>query len=602
MKPFRIALAQINSTVGDLSGNVRKICANIKEARKIGADLVAFPEMAIPGYPPEDLLLRPHFVTDNLKALDEVRLHAKGITVVVGFVDRKDDIYNAAAILHEKAIAGIYHKVYLPNYGVFDEERYFQRGHRSPTFVIEGIKIGINICEDIWYPEGPSVAQALGGGAEVIINISASPYHAGKGEYRETMVATRAKDNTVILAYVNMVGGQDELVFDGHSLIFDQQGDLLLRGAQFQEELITADLNVEGVLRARLHDPRRRKEQRHFLEREPGSVEADQEPPLGTIVELIEISGKSRRQAKSRPGSKKSRGRILQNLRPPLSPIEEIYQALTLGVSDYTRKNGFSNAVVGLSGGIDSALTISIAADALGKENVVGVFMPSNYTSTESKEDMLALVKNLQIRQITLPIWDIFGAYLKTLAAEFGGRSVDETEENIQARIRGNLLMALSNKFGWLVLTTGNKSEMSVGYATLYGDMAGGFSVLKDVPKTLVYELAHYRNSREKKEIIPRRVFDRPPTAELKPGQTDQDTLPSYAVLDPILQAYVEEDKTFEEIMAMGYTRSIVEKVIRMVDCSEYKRRQSPPGIKITPRALGKDRRMPITNHYKQTS
>ena len=602
MKLLRIALAQINSTVGDLSGNLRKICSTIKEAKKLGADLVAFPEMAIPGYPPEDLLLRPRFISDNLKALEEVRDHARGITVVVGFVDRQDDIYNAAAVLHERALAGTYHKIYLPNYGVFDEDRYFQRGWRIPIFVVAGVKVGINICEDIWYPEGPTVAQALGGGAEVIINISSSPYHAGKGQYREKMFSTRAKDNTVILAYLNMVGGQDELVFDGYSLIFDQQGELLVRGSQFREELITADLNIDAVLRARLHDPRRRKEKLQFLEKRLASGSGNQERSTRETIEVIEISGTPHLPVRSGQTGRRGRALLTQSLRPPLPPLEEIYQALTLGVRDYLRKNGFSRAVVGLSGGIDSALTIRIAVDALGKENVVGVFMPSHYTSVESQEDVQALVKNLQIELITIPIWDVFQLYLKMLSSEFKGRSTDATEENLQARIRGNLLMALSNKFGWLVLTTGNKSEMSVGYATLYGDMAGGFAVIKDVAKTLVYELARHRNSRDRKAIIPRRVFDRAPTAELKPGQTDQDTLPPYEILDPILQAYVEEDKTFEEIVAMGYARSVVEKVMGMVDRSEYKRRQSPLGIKITPRALGKDRRMPVTNRYKGIS
>ena len=594
MKLFRIALAQMNSTVGDLKGNLRKIGHTINAAKRQGADLVAFPEMAIPGYPPEDLLLRPRFITDNLKALEEVKAHAVGITVVVGFVDRQDDIYNAAAVLHGGAIAGVYHKIYLPNYGVFDEERYFQRGHRSPVFVVEGVKVGINICEDIWYPEGPTVAQALGGGAEVIMNISASPYHAGKGQYREKMFATRAKDNTVIVAYLNMIGGQDELVFDGHSLIFDQEGGLLVRGSQFEEELILADLHIDEVLRARLHDPRRRKDRFLFLQKK-----SDQPGSAQEAIPLIEVSSASRTAQSSQRRIKKS-PLLTSGLKHPLDPLEEVYQALTLGVRDYTKKNGFSKATIGLSGGIDSALTACIAVDALGQENVVGVFMPSQYTSSESQEDVQVLSKNLQIELITMPIWDIFQSYLKLLVSEFKGKPADVTEENLQARIRGNFLMALSNKFGWLVLTTGNKSEMSVGYATLYGDMAGGFAVIKDVPKTLVYELARHRNAQDRRAVIPARIFERPPTAELKPNQTDQDTLPPYDVLDPILHAYVEEDKTFEEIVAMGYGRSVVEKVMDWVDHSEYKRRQSPPGIKITPRALGKDRRMPVTHRYKE--
>lgn len=597
MKRFRIALAQINSTVGDLDGNVRKISQSIKEARKREADLVAFPEMAIPGYPPEDLLLRPGFIDDNLKALDEVRRQARGISVVVGYVDRQDDIYNAAAVLHEAAVAGVYHKIYLPNYGVFDEERYFQRGRRYPVFVVQGVKIGINICEDIWYPEGPTVIQALGGGAEVIVNISASPYHAGKGGYREKMFATRAKDNTVILAYVNLVGGQDELVFDGYSLIFNQQGELLIRGKQFEEDLIVADLNLDEVLRGRLHDPRRRKERLTLLEKWTVSDNNSREPTGQGIIQLVEVSRTPRRPLASKPRAIKRQASEV--LRLPLPPLEEIYQALTLGVRDYVSKNGFSRVTVGLSGGIDSALTATLAADALGEKSVVGVFMPSPYTSTVSREDVQELAHNLRIELLTIPIEDIFQIYLKMLEPEFKGLPRDVTEENLQARIRGMLLMALSNKFGWLVLATGNKSEMSVGYATLYGDMAGGFAVIKDVPKTLVYELARHRNARDRKPVIPNRIFERPPTAELKPNQTDQDTLPPYEILDPILQAYVEEDKTLEEIAAMGYDRSTIVKVMKMVDRSEYKRRQSPMGIKITPRALGKDRRMPVTNRYR---
>lgn len=589
MKTLRIALAQINTTVGDLEGNCKKICRTVQEARKKGAELVAFPEMAVTGYPPEDLLLRPQFVRDNLAVLDEVKKHAKGIVVVIGFVDRRDDIFNAAAVLQEGTVAGVYHKVFLPNYGVFDEERYFQRGDEAPVYVLDGIRVGVNICEDIWYPEGPTLAQALGGDAEVILNISASPYHFGKGEFREKMFATRANDNTVVLACVNLVGGQDELVFDGHSLIFDQAGRLLVRGSQFREELIVADLPVEEVHRARLHDPRRRKEKLAFMrKRLPSVIEK---------VPVIELTSprKSHRLSKSKIRAVK----FAASPRPCLEPLEEVYSALVLGLHDYVRKNGFGKAVIGLSGGIDSALTAVIAVDALGRENVRGVFMPSQYTSTESREDVQSLVKNLAIQWMTLPIWGIFQTYLKLLASEFKDLPPNETEENLQARIRGNLLMALSNKFGWLVLTTGNKSEMSVGYATLYGDMAGGFAVIKDVPKTLVYQLAQYRNEREKRMVIPKRVFERPPSAELKPGQTDQDTLPSYGALDPILQAYVEEDQTLEEIRLLGFDRPTIRRVMQLVDRSEYKRRQAPPGIKITPRALGKDRRMPMTSRYK---
>lgn len=573
MRTLRIALVQMNSTVGDLSGNVRKISEGIEKAKANKADLVAFPELAIAGYPPEDLLLKPQFIQDNLNALDTVIKNSTGIMAVVGFVHRDEDIYNAAAVIHDGRLGFIYHKCYLPNYGVFDENRYFQAGKETPVFTLNGITIGVNVCEDIWYPEGPTYAQALGGGAEVIVNINASPYHAGKGRFREEMLATRAKDNTVLIAYVNMVGGQDELVFDGASLIFNEHGELLARGKQFEEDFIVMDLSVDSVFRARLHDPRRRKEKR------------EHEFPEIKTWSFGEKKFGSKKRTLSAPIVKR------------LSRHGEIYQALSLGLSDYVHKNGFKTGVIGLSGGIDSALTAVIAVDALGKENVIGVFMPSRYTSRESVEDVEALAENLGIRLITLSIEPPFKSYLSLLSGAFEKREVDITEENLQSRIRGNIMMALSNKFGWLVLTTGNKSEMSVGYATLYGDMAGGFAVIKDIWKTLVYELAGARN--KKGNPIPPRVFTRPPTAELRPDQTDQDSLPPYDVLDSILQAYVEEDKSFDEIVAIGFDQAVVSKVITLVDSSEFKRRQAPVGIKITPRALGKDRRMPITNRYR---
>jgi NAD+ synthase (glutamine-hydrolysing) len=573
MRTLRIALVQMNSTVGDLSGNVRKISEAIEKARDHKADLVAFPELAITGYPPEDLLLKPQFIQDNLKALDHVIKKSIGITTVVGFVHRDEDIYNAAAVIHDGQLKFIYHKCYLPNYGVFDENRYFQAGKAVPVFELNGISIGVNICEDIWYPEGPTYAQALGGGAEVIVNINASPYHAGKGRFREEMLATRAKDNTVLIAYVNQVGGQDELIFDGASLVFNEHGELLARGKQFREDLVLMDLSVDSVFRARLHDPRRRKEK---LERD--------------FPEIKKWTFGDRKL-----GNKKKT--LVSSIVKRLSRHDEIYQALSVGLSDYVHKNGFKKGVIGLSGGIDSALTAVIAVDALGRDNIIGVFMPSRYTSQESVEDVEALVKKLGIRLITLSIEPPFQSYLSLLSGEFADLGVDITEENLQSRIRGNIMMALSNKFGWLVLTTGNKSEMSVGYATLYGDMAGGFAVIKDIWKMLVYDLARSRNKKDK--VIPARVFSRPPTAELRADQTDQDSLPSYQVLDSILQAYVEEDRSFDEIVAMGYDQEVVSKVIGLVDSSEFKRRQAPVGIKITPRALGKDRRMPITNRYR---
>jgi NAD+ synthase (glutamine-hydrolysing) len=564
----------MNSTVGDLAGNVQKISEAIEKARASQVDLIAFPELAIPGYPPEDLLLMPQFIEENLQALEKVAKRCKGLTAIVGFVDRQEDIYNAAAVIHDGAVRSVYHKCYLPNYGVFDENRYFQAGREALVFTLNDVTLGVNTCEDIWYPEGPTYAQALGGGAEVIININASPYQAGKGLFREEMIATRARDNAVIIAYVNLVGGQDELVFDGGSFVTNERGELLARAKQFRESLMMVDLSADSVFRARLHDPRRRKEK---LER--------------TFPEVQKVLlGNTEWKGKRRP--------LSPSLEDRLPRLDEMYSALTLGLADYVHKNGFKKGVIGLSGGIDSALTATIAVDALGRENVIGVFMPSRYTSQESREDVAVLARNLGIRLITLSIESPFQSYLALLSEEFKNSPADITEENLQSRIRGNLMMAFSNKFGWLVLTTGNKSELSVGYATLYGDMAGGFGVIKDVWKTLVYELAVERNKKGK-PVIPERVFTRPPTAELRPNQTDQDSLPPYEILDPILKAYVEEDKSYDEIVAMGFDPTIIAKVIAMVDLSEFKRRQAPPGIKLTPRALGKDRRMPITNRYR---
>ncbi len=578
MRSLRIALAQINPTVGDLDGNVSKIIDYIKRAKKAGSDLVAFPELSITGYPPEDLLLKTQFIEDNFEALKRVQKNVGDITAIVGFVDRKDDIYNAAAVIYNKKLIDIYHKMYLPNYGVFDEFRYFQAGTRCPIYMIGNTWIGINICEDIWYPEGPARLQALAG-AEVIININASPYHIGKGKFREDMLSTRASDNIMIVAYLNTVGGQDELVFDGHSIIIDQNGAVITRGKQFEEDLIVVDLDLEGIMMGRLHAPRRRQE---AIKLEKGAVEK-------III----------------PADKKSKKLTKPHLLSPsagytvLEPLEEVYRALVLGTSDYVHKNGFKGVVIGLSGGIDSALVTSIAVDALGKENVKGLFMPSPYTSRESREDAFALAGNLGIKVSEVPINSIFQSYLDSLKKDFQNLSSDTTEENLQARIRGNILMAFSNKFGWLVLTTGNKSEMSVGYATLYGDMAGGFAVIKDVPKIMVYELCKWKNDKESTIVIPERMFSKEPTAELKPDQKDTDTLPPYQVLDPILKAYIEDDKSFEEILSLGCEPECAQKVIRMIDKSEYKRRQAPPGIKITQKAFGRDRRFPITNRYR---
>jgi len=574
---MRIALAQINPTVGDLEGNVSKIIDYLQRAKRLDADLIAFPELAVTGYPPEDLLLKSQFIDDNLQALKRIQESVSDITAIVGFVDRKNDIYNAAALMHNKEIIDVYHKMYLPNYGVFDEYRYFQAGVRYPIYRIGDAWIGINICEDIWYPEGPARIQSLAG-AEVILNINASPYHIGKGRLREEMLSTRAFDNIVILAYLNTVGGQDELVFDGHSLILDQDGNVIIRGKQFEEDLIIADLNLEGIMMKRLHTPRRRQE---VMNLEKGTVEK-------ITVSRKKLSHKEKRL----PVRPKSGYRTFDTM-------EEVYTALILGTSDYVKKNGFKGVVIGLSGGIDSSLVASIAADALNAQNVNGLFMPSPYTSKGSREDAYALADNLGIKVRDVPIDTIMKSYRDALTKDFSGKPSDVTEENLQARIRGNILMAFSNKFKWLVLTTGNKSEMSVGYATLYGDMAGGFAVVKDVPKTMVYQLCRWKNDHTGRVIIPERMFTKEPTAELRPGQKDSDTLPPYSVLDPILKAYIEEDRTFEEILSFGYDVEGSRKVIRMIDSSEYKRRQSPPGIKITQKAFGRDRRFPITNRYR---
>lgn len=576
---FRIALAQINSTVGDFSGNFEKIAEAIQAAKMADVDLIAFPEMAVTGYPPEDLLLKPAFIADNLKVLQDVIELGRGVTIVLGFVDqdkalndsaREDILYNAAAVIHDGRLEGIYHKSCLPNYGVFDENRYFKAGHTFPVFTRGGIKIGINICEDIWHKSGPTEAQAFGGGAQLIVNINASPYHIGKGRLREEMLSRRARAYGVGIAYVNIVGGQDELVFDGGSLVMDAKGELLARAARFKADLLTMDLSGEMLSQAG-----------------PGRLKK----PEPDISQLTTWAFSDREKRKMR---KVAVATIAKNDAPDM----EIYKALVLGLSDYMGKNRFQKGVIAISGGIDSALTAAIAVDALGKENVMGVFMPSRYTSPESAEDAAQLAKNLGIPLMTFSIEAPFSSFLELLSSAFEGRSEDITEENLQSRIRGNIMMALSNKFGWLVLTTGNKSEMSVGYATLYGDMAGGFAVIKDLWKTAVYRLSEMRNQLE--AVIPRRIIERPPTAELRHEQCDQDHLPPYAVLDAILQAYVEDHKNRQDIEAMGYESSTVSKVIKLVDSSEFKRRQAPVGIKITARALGKDRRMPITNRYRR--
>jgi NAD+ synthase (glutamine-hydrolysing) len=574
VRQLRIGLAQINLTVGDLEGNTRRVLAEIARASSLGVDLLAFPELALTGYPPEDLLFKPAFIEANLRALDDVTRAALGLTVVVGFVDRRDDIMNAAAVIHDGRLAGVYHKQYLPNYGVFDEDRYFQAGGETPVFELggRGAIFAVNVCEDIWYSTGPTSAQTLAG-AELVVSINSSPYHAGKVQYRERMLATRAADHVACLAFVNLVGGQDELVFDGQSMVFDERGERLALGRAFEEDLVLVDLDLDAVFRARLLDSRRRKEKRSVTE------------PVRRVLLPA----------------------LAERVRPPLpartvealEPQAEVYAALVVGTRDYVRKNGFQRVVVGLSGGIDSALTAAIAVDALGREGVVGVSMPSPFSSAGTRADARLVARNLGIEFLTLPVTPAYRAFRRILAAPFKGLKEDVAEENIQARVRGTLLMALSNKFGWLVLTTGNKSEMGVGYCTLYGDMAGGFAVIKDVPKTMVYALSRHRNRQGRQAVIPESVLARAPSAELRLNQTDQDSLPPYEVLDPILQAYVEEDRSLADIVALGFDEPTVRRVVAMVDQNEYKRRQAPPGVKITPRAFGRDWRLPIVNRFR---
>ncbi len=591
MRQLRLALAQINPTVGDLDGNFQQVASSIERARTQGVDVLAFPEMVIPGYMPEDLLLKPSFIERSIERTRALAALTRGMTVVVGTVERDIDLYNAAAVLHDGQWIGSYRKRYLPNYGVFDENRYFMPDKKSPVFARDGTVIGVSICEDIWYPGGPVEEQVIRGGAEVILNLSASPYHAGKAQARRRMLCTRAADNLAVVCYVNLVGGQDEIVFDGASLILDEQGQVLAEGEMFEEDFVVADVDLDAVFNARLHDPRLRKERALDGGEPTPRFELSPGPPRneGTASE----AGGTATAVATRPV-------LERRLAPPVRELPaEIYDALVLGTRDYVRKNGFESVVLGLSGGVDSALCASIACDAVGPAHVVGVSMPSPYTSGASREDAESLARALGMRYYLLPIREVFDAYRRSLEAPFSGREPDITEENLQARIRGNYLMALSNKFGWLVLTTGNKSELSVGYSTLYGDMAGGFAVLKDVYKTMIYQLAMHRNRRAGTPPIPERTLSRPPSAELKPDQTDQDTLPPYDVLDPILRFYVEEDRSTSEIAELGYDEALVRRVIAMVDRSEYKRRQSPPGIKITPRALGKDRRLPITNRWQ---
>ncbi len=575
--PLRVALAQMNATVGDLTGNSALIARQAATARDEGAALVVFPELALTGYPPEDLLLKTAFLEEAGAALEDLAGQTRGIVALVGFPERAEDVYNSAAVLADGEVAAVYRKMYLPNYGVFDEQRYFQSGAEAAIFELNGIPIGLSICEDIWEPGPPAMTEALAG-AQVIVNLSASPYRAGYGRARERMLVQRAVDYLAAVVFVNTVGGQDELVFDGHSLAIDQDGRVLARCPQFEESLTFCTIDPREVSAARLRDTRHRVNVRRQRRATPMA-----EPP---VVHVAALEAPSR--GKTVGGS----------LAPLLEPEAEVYAALRTGLADYVDKNGFDRVVIALSGGIDSALVAMVAADALGAERVSCVSMPSPYSSEGTRSDARAIAVNLGCQFTEISIQETMSAYDDMLAEAFAGREPDIAEENVQARIRGNVVMALSNKFGWLVLTTGNKSEMSVGYATLYGDMAGGFAVLKDVYKGWVYRLVRWRNAEAGRELVPASVLDRPPSAELRAEQTDQDSLPEYDVLDAILQGYVEEDHDAVELVRRGLPADDVERVIRMVDRAEYKRRQAPPGIKISTKAFGRDRRLPITNRY----
>ena len=575
---FRLALAQMNPTVGDIKGNTAKIMQYLEQARESQADLVAFPELAITGYPPEDLLFKTSFLRDNVAAMERVVAASQGIAVVVGYVKMGEDISNAAALGYDGKLIDVYEKMYLPNYGVFDEDRYFRPGTVCPVYVVNGVSVGLGICEDIWSLVGPITVQRQAG-AELIVNINASPFHAGKNLEREKMIATRASHNELFVAYLNCVGGQDELVFDGDSMVIGANGDVVARGPAFEEALLIVDLDIEEVIRSRLRDSSPRKETPAILQ-EIGESKT------------VHVSGHVLQDRKP-----------LQNTGPArcLDPVEEVYRALVLGTKDYLGKTGFSKALIGLSGGVDSALTATVAVDALGPENVVGIAMPSRYSSEGSISDSQELANNLGMELWEVPIEPAHTAFAEMLKSTFRNNQPNVAEENVQARIRGNVLMTISNKFGWMVLTTGNKSEMAMGYATLYGDMAGGFAVIKDVPKTLVYQLCEWRNRHgDPPSVIPQAILDKPPSAELKEDQLDQDTLPAYEVLDPVIKAYVEDDYGYQDMVEMGFDPAVVRQVMSFVDRNEYKRRQAPPGVKITHRAFGKDRRLPIVNRYRQ--
>jgi len=567
MPRLRVGLAQLNLVVGDLEGNAARILDAYDRAEGDACDLVVFPELAITGYPPEDLLLRPAFVANAQEALEKVAARTERAVAVIGYPRLERDLYNAAAVCANGKVHGVYRKHILPNSTVFDEQRYFTASSTDgPLFNVAGTRVAVTICEDAWSPSGPIITQAAGG-AELVVNINGSPYYAGRLRERETMLSTRAADASVPIVYVNLVGGQDELVFDGGSLVFDEQGQLVARGHQFTEDLLVVDLDVRPTFRKRLLDPR-------------GRWSA---PPLPEVkVTDAQLRGRGEPP----------------RIEPALPPVREVYEALVLGTRDYVVKNGFTDVVIGLSGGIDSSLVAAIAGDALGPDRVLGVLMPSRFSSEGSVTDAEAVAANLGIRTLTVPIEAAHTAFLDMLGEPFRGTKAGLAEENLQARIRGTVLMSLSNKFGGLVLTTGNKSELATGYSTLYGDMAGGFSVIKDVPKMLVYALARDRNERAGRDLVPESVLDKPPSAELRPDQRDSDSLPEYSVLDPILEAYVEGDLSVAEIEEAGFDADTVRRIALLVDRNEYKRRQAPPGVRVSPKAFGKDRRLPITNRW----
>ncbi|HYI35818.1 MAG TPA: NAD+ synthase [Thermoleophilaceae bacterium] len=575
-EPLRAALAQVNSTVGDLTGNAERIAAAIDAARAEQAHVVVFPELALTGYPPEDLLLKTHFLEATGDALESLATHARDVVAIVGFPESAGDTYNAAAVLAEGRVAGVYRKMHLPNYGVFDEQRYFQAGATPATIEVNGIQLGLTVCEDLWMPGPPASTEALAG-ARVIVNLSASPYHAGKAMERERMLVQRARDYQSAVLFCNAVGGQDELVFDGQSLALDQEGRVIARAPQFEESLTVCTLDPGTVTGARLRDTRRRADVRA----------ARRSGELAAVQELADLEV---------PGGPTEVGGPVAEI---LGPEAEVYGALRTGLRDYADKNGFDRVVFGLSGGIDSALVAMLAVDALGPDRVTCVVMPSTYSTDATQSDARTIAQNLGTDLVEIAIEPAMEAYEGMLADTFAGTEPDLTEENLQARIRGNLVMALSNKYGWLVLTTGNKSELSVGYATLYGDMAGGFAVLKDVFKGWVYRLVQWRNDQEGRELVPTEVLTRPPSAELRHEQRDDQSLPPYDVLDGILAGYIEEDLDAGHLVSRGYSEEDVDRTIAMVDRAEYKRRQAPPGIRISTRAFGRDRRLPITSRYR---